>query len=58
MDETEYECVFVAGASGATGRAVLELLGPRSPTVRVLTRSSDASTELRRAGADENQDSL
>jgi nucleoside-diphosphate-sugar epimerase len=53
MDETEYDRVFVAGASGATGKAVLELLGPRSPTVRALTRSSDTGTELRRAGADE-----
>jgi uncharacterized protein YbjT (DUF2867 family) len=53
MDNTDYERVFVAGASGATGQEVLRLLGPRPPTVRALTRSPDATDTLRAAGADE-----
>lgn len=53
MEQTDYECVFVAGASGATGREILRLLGPRPPTVRALTTSPEASGELREAGADE-----
>jgi len=53
MEQTDYGCVLVGGASGATGRAVLRLLGPRPPTVRALTTSPDAGGELREAGADE-----
>ncbi len=49
----DYETVFVAGANGGTGRAVLRLLGPRPPTVRALTTSPDASADLRTTGADE-----
>jgi uncharacterized protein YbjT (DUF2867 family) len=47
------DTVFVAGASGDTGRSVLRLLGPRVPTVRALTRSPEGRETLRRAGADE-----
>jgi len=53
MEPSDAETVFVAGASGATGRAVLRLLGPRVPTVRALTRSPGKRPSLRRAGADE-----
>lgn len=53
MDSSDVETVFVAGASGGTGRAVLRLLGPRVPTVRALTRSRTKRRALRRAGADE-----
>jgi uncharacterized protein YbjT (DUF2867 family) len=53
MGETDYGCVFVAGASGATGRAVLRLLGPRPPTVRALTTSPETVGQLHNAGADE-----
>jgi nucleoside-diphosphate-sugar epimerase len=45
--------VFLAGASGATGRAVLRLLGPRVPTVQALTTSPGARDALLAAGADE-----
>jgi uncharacterized protein YbjT (DUF2867 family) len=53
MDPSEVETVFVAGASGGTGRAVLRLLGPRVPRVVALTRSPEKRRGLRRAGADE-----
>jgi uncharacterized protein YbjT (DUF2867 family) len=49
----DYETAFVAGASGATGRAVLRLLGPRVSTVRALTTSPGARDALLAAGADE-----
>jgi uncharacterized protein YbjT (DUF2867 family) len=49
----DYQTVFVAGASGGTGRAVLRLLGPRPPTVRALTTSPGARESLLAAGADE-----
>ncbi len=53
MDPTDVETVFVAGASGGTGRALLPLLGPRVGTVRALTRSPEKRSTLREAGADE-----
>jgi len=53
MDPSDVETVFVAGASGGTGRHVLRLLGPRVPTVRALTRSRRKRKDLRAAGADE-----
>jgi uncharacterized protein YbjT (DUF2867 family) len=53
MDPTDVETVFVAGASGGTGRQLLRTLGPRVPTVRALTRSPGKRSTLRRAGADE-----
>jgi uncharacterized protein YbjT (DUF2867 family) len=53
MDPADVETVFVAGASGGTGRELLRLLGPRVPTVRALTRSPEKERTLRAAGADE-----
>jgi len=53
MTRADPETVFVAGATGETGRELLRLLGPRVPTVRALTRSPDARSDLRAAGADE-----
>lgn len=53
MDPRDVETVFVAGASGGTGRALLALLGPRVETVRALTRSPGKRSSLREAGADE-----
>ena len=53
MDIDTVETVLVAGASGDTGRELLRLLGPRVPTVRALTRSSEKRRSLRRDGADE-----
>ncbi len=53
MESRAYDRVFVAGASGGTGREVLRLLAPRPPTVRALTRSANARSELEDAGADE-----
>lgn len=52
MESSDVETVFVAGASGGTGREVLRLLGPRDVEVRALTRSPDRRERLRRAGAD------
>ena len=53
MDPSDVETVFVAGASGGTGRALLGLLGPRVGTVRALTRSPSSRSALCEAGADE-----
>jgi uncharacterized protein YbjT (DUF2867 family) len=53
MYPTDVETVLVAGASGATGRELLRLLGSRVDTVRGLTRSAEKERDLRRAGADE-----
>lgn len=47
------QTLFVAGASGDTGRAVLRLAGSRIPTVRALTRSEEKRSMLYQAGADE-----
>ena len=47
------DVVFVAGASGGTGREVLRSLGGREPTVRALTRSAGKRERLRAVGADE-----
>lgn len=53
MDATDIETVFVAGASGGTGREILRLAGSRVPTVRALTRTPAKRRDLRAAGADE-----
>lgn len=53
MDPRDVERVFVAGASGGTGRALLDLLGGRVETVRALTRSPAKRSALREAGANE-----
>ncbi|ERG90349.1 MAG: putative nucleoside-diphosphate-sugar epimerase [Haloquadratum walsbyi J07HQW1] len=47
------QTLFVAGASGDTGRAVLRLAESRIPTVRALTRSGEKRSMLHQAGADE-----
>ena len=47
------DVVFVVGASGGTGREVLQSLGGREPTVRALTRSAGKREQLRAVGADE-----
>jgi uncharacterized protein YbjT (DUF2867 family) len=52
MQPESVETVFVAGASGGTGRAVLRLLDGRV-TVRALTRSPERRERLRALGADE-----
>jgi uncharacterized protein YbjT (DUF2867 family) len=52
-DTLDVETVLVAGASGGTGLEVLRLLGPRTTTVRALTRSPDKRSTLLSAGADE-----
>ena len=53
MEPDDVDVVFVAGASGGTGREVLRLLGGRKPTVRALTRSAGKRERLESAGADE-----
>ena len=53
MEPDDVDVVFVAGASGGTGREVLRLLGGREPTVRALTRSAEKRERLEAAGADE-----
>lgn len=53
MDPSDVETVFVAGASGGTGRATLRLLSSRVQTVRALTSSPSKADDLRAAGADE-----
>ena len=53
MEPDDVDVVFVAGASGGTGREVLRLLGGREPTVRALTRSAGKRERLEAAGADE-----
>jgi len=53
MDSGDVDTVFLAGASGDTGRNVLQLLAPRDVQVRALTRSPAKRDRLRRLGADE-----
>lgn len=53
MNPSDAETVFVAGASGGTGRAILRLLDSRVQTVRALTSSDSKADDLRAAGADE-----
>lgn len=53
MEPNDVETLFVAGASGGTGREVLRLAGSRIPTVRALTRDDGKRPQLLRAGADE-----
>jgi Predicted nucleoside-diphosphate-sugar epimerases len=53
MHATEYENVFLAGASGGTGMEVLRLLSPRRLRVKALTSSSQKRETLLAAGADE-----
>jgi len=45
--------VLVTGASGGTGRHLLEQLAETDVTVRALTRSEDRRSTLEAAGADE-----
>ena len=47
------ERVLVAGASGATGREILQELRGREPTVRAMTTSPEARDRLKGLGADE-----
>jgi uncharacterized protein YbjT (DUF2867 family) len=53
MTTQDIEAVLVAGATGGTGREVLRRADSRVETVRALTRSPDATVDLRTAGADE-----
>lgn len=53
MNPADVATVFLAGASGDTGRNVLQLLSPRDVRVRALTRSPAKRGRLRRLGADE-----
>lgn len=53
MSTHEPDTVLIAGATGETGQAVLELIAPRVETVRALTRSPEATADLEGAGADE-----
>lgn len=53
MEPDSVETVFVAGASGGTGRGILRLAGPRVSTVRALTRDESKRQQLLNAGADE-----
>jgi uncharacterized protein YbjT (DUF2867 family) len=53
MESGDVDTVFLAGASGDTGRNVLRLLDPRDVRVRALTRSPAKRDQLYRAGADE-----
>lgn len=45
--------ILVAGASGGTGRELLDLLASRPPAVRALTRSPEIAERLATIGADE-----
>lgn len=53
MEPGDVDTVFLAGASGATGRNVLRLLAPRDVRVRALARSPAKRDQLYRTGADE-----
>ena len=53
MTTSDVTTALVAGATGGTGREVLRRAGPRVETVRALTRSPEATADLRAAGADE-----
>lgn len=53
MDPGDVDTVFLAGASGETGRNVLRLLDPRDVRVRALTHSPTKRDRLSRAGANE-----
>jgi uncharacterized protein YbjT (DUF2867 family) len=53
MTQIDPETVFVAGASGGTGREILRLVGPRVRTVRALTRSAEKRSDLLAEGADD-----
>lgn len=50
---TRLDTAFVAGATGATGRALTELLAPRVETLVTLTRDSANGESLHALGADE-----
>lgn len=52
MSTHSVDTVLIAGATGETGRAILELIAPRVETVRALTRSPDSRADLEAAGAD------
>lgn len=49
----EMETVLIAGATGGTGQAIIELISPRVENVRAVTRSADAVSQLETAGVDE-----
>lgn len=51
-DDTD-QTAFVAGATGATGRVLTELLAPRVETLIALTRDPEHRRSLHAAGADE-----
>lgn len=51
--EAEYGTVLVAGATGGTGRAVLDRLEPVSLTIRATTRSEESVDGLEERGVDE-----
>jgi uncharacterized protein YbjT (DUF2867 family) len=46
-------CILVTGASGRTGRAVIETLHKRGAYVRAFIRREEVAGELRKLGADE-----
>ena len=53
MDGNEIETVLIAGATGDTGQAILDIVAPRVETVRAVTRSADNVSQLEMAGVDE-----
>ncbi|MFD1585653.1 SDR family oxidoreductase [Halorientalis brevis] len=50
---SDYDRVLVAGASGRTGREVLDVLAGRDLTVQAITRSAENRSELLERGVDE-----
>ena len=50
---SEYDRVLVAGASGRTGREILDVLIDRDLAVQAVTRSSETRRELRDRGVDD-----
>jgi uncharacterized protein YbjT (DUF2867 family) len=52
-DDTDQPRVLIAGATGGTGRELVEVLAPRAVTVRCLTRSAGSREALVERGADE-----
>jgi len=50
---SEYDSILVAGASGRTGREILDVLADRDPSVRAITRSAKKRNELFARGVDD-----